>query len=65
VIGGVEVFDLFMPMATRIELTEVHERAGGETIMTYPGSDWVETAREERPADGTWPAHSFVTLERR
>ena len=65
VIGGVEVFDLFMPYATRIELTEVHEHTGGETIMTYPGSDWVETAREERPADGKWPAHSFVTLVRR
>ncbi len=63
VIGGVEVFDLFMPLATRIELTEVHERTGGETIMTYPGADWVETAREERPA-GRWPAHSFVTLEK-
>jgi len=64
VIGGVEVFDLFMPLATRIELTEVHEHTGGETIMTYPGSDWVETGREERPA-GKWPAHSFVTLVRR
>ena len=65
VIGGVEVFDLFMPIATRIELTEVHERTGGETIMTYPGSEWVEVAREERSADGKWPAHSFVTLVRR
>ena len=65
VIGGVEVFDLFMPYATRIELTEVHEHTGGEVIMTYPGSDWTETAREHRPADGKWPAHSFVTLERR
>jgi dihydrofolate reductase len=53
-----------MPLATRIELTEVHEHSGGETIMTYPGSDWIETAREERPA-GRWPAHSFVTLRRR
>ena len=65
VIGGVEVFNLFMPSATRIELTEVHERTGGETIMTYPGSDWIEVAREERPADGRWPAHSFVTLVRK
>ena len=64
VIGGVEVFDLFMPYATRIELTEVHEHPGGEVIMTYPGSDWTETAREERPV-GRWPAHSFVTLVRR
>lgn len=65
VIGGVEVFDLFMPHATRIELTEVHEHTGGEVIMTYPGSGWTETAREHRAADGTWPAHSFVTLERK
>ena len=65
VIGGVEVFDLFMPLATRIELTEVHEHTGGEVIMTYPGSDWTETAREHRPADGKWPAHSFVTLRKR
>jgi dihydrofolate reductase len=65
VIGGVEVFNLFMPIASRIELTEVHERTGGETIMTYPGSDWIEVAREERPADGRWPAHSFVTLVRK
>jgi dihydrofolate reductase len=65
VIGGVDIFDLFMPIATRIELTEVHEKTGGEVIMTYPGSEWAETAREHRPADGKWPAHSFVTLERR
>ena len=65
VIGGVDVFDLFMPLATRIELTEVHEKTGGEVIMTYPGSEWAETARKHRAADGKWSAHSFVTLERR
>jgi dihydrofolate reductase len=54
-----------MPLATRIELTEVHERTGGETIMTYPGSEWFEVARAVREADGQWPAHSFVTLVRR
>ncbi len=64
VIGGAEIFDLFMPWATRIELTEVHERTGGDTIMSYPGSEWIETGREDRPADGAWPAYSFVTLER-
>ena len=53
VIGGVEVFDLFMPLATRIELTEVHEHTGGETIMTYPGSDWSKPpARSVRLAAG-------------
>ena len=65
VIGGVEVFDLFEPYATRFELTEVHEDTGGDVRMEYPGDEWVEVAREERQANGTWPAHSFVTLKRR
>lgn len=65
VIGGAEIYALFMPWATRIELTEVHESTPGDVLMTYPGSEWVEVSREERPADGQWPAHSFVTLERR
>jgi dihydrofolate reductase len=65
VIGGAEVFELFLPHATRIELTEVHEDTVGDVSMDYPGPEWVETAREEREADGQWPAHSFVTLERK
>ena len=65
VIGGVEVFDLFEPYATRFELTEVHEDTGGELRMEYPGEGWVEVAREERPAVDKWPAHSFVTLRRK
>jgi dihydrofolate reductase len=64
VVGGAEIYDLFMPWATRIELTEVHEDTVGDVAMPYPGPEWIETAREERPADGRWPAHSFVTLER-
>ena len=65
VIGGAEIFVLFLPLATRIELTEVHENTGGDVFMPYPEGDWTETAREEHPADETWPAYSFVTLERR
>lgn len=64
VIGGAEIYALFMPHATRIELTEVHEDTPGDVAMPYPGPEWIETAREERAADGRWPAHSFVTLEK-
>jgi dihydrofolate reductase len=64
VIGGAEVFTLFEPLATRFELTEVHEDAEGDVSMDYPGPEWVEVAREERPAADGWPAHSFVTLKR-
>ena len=65
VIGGVDIFELFAPHATRFELTEVHEDTGGEVVMEHPGDEWVEVAREDRAADGRWPAHSFVTLKRR
>jgi dihydrofolate reductase len=64
VIGGIEIFDLFAPHATRIELTEIHEATGGDVVMAYPDTGWREIAREERGADEQWPAHSFVTLER-
>jgi len=65
VIGGADVFEQFAPHATRIELTEIHEDTEGDVAMPYPGPEWIETAREERAADGKWPAHSFVTLKRR
>jgi dihydrofolate reductase len=65
VIGGAEIYELFMPFATRIELTEVHEETHGDVAMPYPGPEWIEVSRETRPAVGDWPAHSFVTLRRR
>jgi dihydrofolate reductase len=64
VVGGAEIYELFMPWATRIELTEVHEDTVGDVTMSYPGPEWVEVSREERPADGRWPAHTFVTLQK-
>jgi dihydrofolate reductase len=65
VVGGAEIYELFMPFATRIELTEVHEETHGDVAMPYPGPEWFEVSREERPAADGWPAHSFVTLRRR
>lgn len=64
VIGGAEIFALFMPHATRLEITEIDEHTGGEIVMDAPGPDWRETAREAFPAAGTDPAYAFVTLER-
>ena len=64
VIGGAEIFALFLPLAHRIELTQVHVSPDGDAIVPPFGAEWHETAREEHPADGDRPAHSFVTLER-
>lgn len=65
VIGGAEIFALFLPLAQRIELTEVHLSPDGDATVPPFGPEWRETAREDHPADGDRPAHSFVTLERR
>ena len=65
VIGGTDVVELFLPHATRLELTEVHEDTGGDVLMAAPGAEWREIAREEHPAQGRDPAYAFVSWERR
>lgn len=63
VIGGSEIFALFLDRAEAIELTEVHADAEGDaTVPAFTG--WRETAREDHPAEAGRPAYSFVTLER-
>ncbi len=64
VIGGAEGYSLFMPLATRIELTEVHRDYSGDTTMSQPGPEWTEVAREEHPASNGRPSFAFVTLRR-
>ena len=65
VIGGAEIHRLFLPLADRIELTEVHIDAEGDASIAYPDSrEWRETAREAHGADAGRPAYSFVTLRR-
>jgi len=63
VIGGAEVFALFLPLADRVELTEVHLDAEGDTTVP-PFTGWHEAAREDHPAADGRPAYSFVTLVR-
>jgi dihydrofolate reductase len=65
VIGGAEIYALFLPFADRIELTEVHGEFAGDTVMpAIPVADWREAAREELPGGDGVPAISYVTLLR-
>jgi dihydrofolate reductase len=57
VIGGAEIYGLFLPVADRIELTEVHGRPEGDTVMP-PFNGWREAARVDHEG------YSFVTLVR-
>lgn len=66
VIGGAEIFALFLDRADRIELTEVHADVAGDAAVPPPSSDvWQEIHREDHPANADAPAFSFVTLIRR
>jgi len=64
VIGGAEIHALFLPLADRIELTEVHMDAQGDAAIPYPGAPWREVMRKDHAGEGDRPAYSFVTLER-
>ena len=66
VIGGAEIYRLFLPLADRIELTEVALEPTGDAVIAYPDPAlWREVARDDHPADDAGrPAYSFVTLTR-
>ncbi|MBT2135183.1 dihydrofolate reductase [Croceibacterium sp. LX-88] len=65
VIGGADIFELFMPLATKLEITEIFENTQGDVYMATPDPrTWRETARVKHMAEGRDPAYAFVTLER-
>ena len=66
VIGGAAVFDLFEPIATHIELTEVIAEVAGDVTMPDPRSSerWREIACEDHEAVGHTPAWRAISLVR-
>jgi dihydrofolate reductase len=66
VIGGAEIFALFLLRADRVELTEVLADVPGDTLMPDPreGGGWRQVQREHHGAVDGRPAFAFVTLER-
>ena len=66
IIGGADIFALFLPLANRIELTEVLEAVPGDTSWPDPrhSGSWTETWSETHEAEDGRPPFRFVTLER-
>ena len=64
VVGGAAIYDVFRPLAERIEVTEIHEEFPGHTFMKPLGPEWQVTAREDHPELDGRPAYSFVTYLR-
>jgi dihydrofolate reductase len=66
IIGGAEIYRLFLPLADRIELTEVAASPDGDTMLdAFDPKVWTEISRVSNPAEGNTPAFDFVTLVRR
>ena len=64
IVGGAAIYDVFRPLADRIEVTEIHREYAGDTFMKPLDPEWVETLREDHAQDGERPAFSFVTYRR-
>lgn len=66
VIGGAELYQLFLPKADRIELTLIHREFDGDTYFPeLPLPHWLEVSREDRPFDSSLGfSWSYLTLER-
>ena len=66
-IGGRALFELALPKARRLYLTEVDAQVEGDVhFPAFDESAWIEVRREEHPA-GEGDDHAFVfrILERR
>lgn len=64
VVGGAAIYDVFRPLAQRIEVTEIHEEYAGDTFMKPLGGEWKVAGREDHDASEGRPAFSFVTYLR-
>lgn len=67
VIGGAEIYAQWMPIADRLEVTEVHARPAGDTrFAVIDAADWKEVARVRNSAGSDDSAEfSYVTYIRR
>lgn len=66
VIGGTEIFKLFMPVADRLYVTEIHHTFDADTYFPeLDEEEWKEVSRESGTVDekNKYP-HDFVVYEK-
>ena len=51
VIGGSEIYALFLPAAKRLYLTRVHAEVDGDAFFPAPGDEWQLVSYEPHAAD--------------
>lgn len=63
VIGGAEIYERALPLASRIELTEIDKDFDGDAHFVFDRTGWHESLREDHVTpDGL--RYSYVTLTR-
>lgn len=67
VIGGAQIYELFLPKANRLYLTHVDTAPKGDILFPeFDESEWKITEREQHNKDDKHPfAFEFVTYERK
>ncbi|MCC7348701.1 MAG: dihydrofolate reductase [Variibacter sp.] len=67
VIGGADIFAQWLPLADRLEVTEVHAAPDGDIVLApIDPAEWEEVARARHArADGDTADFSYVTWRRR
>ncbi len=63
VIGGAQIYAQALPLAQRVEVTEIAQNFDGDAFAPELGPEWVETTREAHTSAGGLP-FSFVRYER-
>lgn len=64
VIGGAQIYAQALPLAQRVEVTEIAQDFDGDAHAPELGPEWVETAREAHTSTNGL-AFAFVRYERR
>ena len=64
VIGGAQIYAQALPLAQRVEVTEIAQDFDGDAFAPELGPEWLETAREAHTGAGGLP-FAFVRYERR
>lgn len=66
VMGGAQIYEMALPMADRLYMTQVHADVDGDvTFPEFELAAWHELGREDFSASGANPYdYSFVVLER-
>jgi dihydrofolate reductase len=67
IIGGAEIYQAFLPQASRLYLTEIKAIIPGDTFFpNYPTGEWTELERTHHPADEKHPyAFDFVIYQKK